>query len=90
MEFSYNSSNFDLYVNSLDELKLILKYAYDNVDELASETTYITFEISTAYNDTELSLKLSQACASTGVSAVCWFEDVDVMGNSVYSIKLSA
>ena len=90
MEFSYNSSNFDLYVNSLDELKLILKYAYDNVDELATETTYITFEISTAYNYTELSLKLSQACASTGVSAVCWFEDVDVMGNSVYSIKLSA
>lgn len=90
MEFTYQSSTFDLYIDSVNELALVLEYAYDNIENLDCDTTYITIEVATAYNYQVFSMVLSQACVESGVSAVCWFDDIDTLGNKVYSIKLSA
>ena len=92
MEFTYQASTFDLYIDSVNELALVLKYANDKAEDMQSETTYITFEvaINSYYGYEAFCMILSQACASSGVDADCWFADFDSLGNMVYSIKLAA
>ena len=92
MEFTYQASTFDLYIDSVNELALVLKYANDKAEDMQSETTYITFEVAidSDYEYAAFNVILGQACTESGVDAVCWFDDFDSFGNLVYSIKLSA
>ncbi len=91
IEFSYNYNSFDLYINSVEELSLFLEFAYENAEELQSETTYITCEvaISSIYSYEAFSVILSQACSLSGVDADCWLEDSDSYGSNVFTIKLA-
>ena len=46
--------------------------------------------IDSVYEYGAFNVILGQACSESGVDAVCWFDDIDSLGNLVYSIKLSA
>ena len=87
MEYEYIGQTFDLCIDSVLELVLVLQYADAYVDILNS--TYLTFEVSAA-SEFNFRNALSDASSQIGVSTILTFEDVDAFGNKVYSIRMLA
>ena len=90
MEFTYESSTFDLYIDSVEELAFVLRYAYENAAEEGYDSKYITLEVaSSAYYANLFDIILSQACNKSSVDADYWFDDVDSLGNIIHTIIIA-
>ena len=89
MEFIYESSTFDLYIDSADELALVLCYAYENAAEEGYDSKYITLEVASSTQYSIFNIILSQACSKSGIDADYWFDDTNSVGDIVHTIKIA-
>lgn len=89
--YSYGLESFDLYINSQEELALVLQYAYNQAENIENSSTFVTFEfaISSTYKEIQVDAMLRQVSVLTSVPATIWFTGADSYGNKLYAVKLA-
>lgn len=90
MDYTVGTDSFDMFINEAGELEAVFKYVKKYIADNSSniDDVYVTFEIAMSPG-VNIAQKVAEANSAAGTSVQITYDEIDSIGNYVYSLRIA-